>query len=60
LYINGEFNTYMVLAGLCGALLLLAFLAFFFNTIMSVGINGIFGIFKPSKLKTKDPLPAMT
>lgn len=57
LYINGEFNTYMALAGLCGALLLLAFLAFFFNIVMSVGINGVIGIFMPSKLKTKDPLP---
>ncbi|MDP1622483.1 MAG: cbb3-type cytochrome c oxidase subunit I [Bacteroidales bacterium] len=58
LYVNGEFNTYMVLAGLCGALLLLAFLAFFFNIVMSVGINGVIGIFMPSKLKTKDPLPS--
>jgi cytochrome c oxidase subunit I len=58
LYINGEFNTYMILAALCGALLLLSFLAFFFNIVMSVGINGVIGIFMPSKLKTKDPLPA--
>ncbi|MFC2101332.1 cbb3-type cytochrome c oxidase subunit I, partial [Bacteroidota bacterium] len=29
LYIDGEFNTYMVLAAICGALLLIAFLAFF-------------------------------
>ena len=57
LYVNGEFNTYMILAGLCGALLLLAFLAFFFNIVMSVGINGVIGIFMPSKLKTKDVLP---
>jgi cytochrome c oxidase subunit 1 len=58
LYVNGEFNTYMILAALCGALLLLAFLAFFFNIVMSVGINGVIGIFMPSKLKTKDLLPA--
>jgi len=57
LYVNGEFNTYMILAGLCGALLLLAFLAFFFNIVMSVGINGVIGIFMPSKLKTKDVVP---
>jgi cytochrome c oxidase subunit 1 len=57
LYINGEFNTYMVLAALCGGLLLLAFLAFFFNIVMSVGINGVIGIFMPTKLKTKDLLP---
>lgn len=58
LYVNGEFNSYMILAGLCGALLLLAFLAFFFNIVMSVGLNGVIGIFMPSKLKTKDLLPA--
>jgi cytochrome c oxidase subunit I len=54
LYVNGEFNTYMILAALCGALLLFAFLAFFFNIVMSVGINGVIGIFMPSKLKTKE------
>jgi len=57
LYVNGEFNTYMILAGLCGAILLLSFLAFFFNIVMSVGINGVIGIFMPSKLKTKEVLP---
>lgn len=57
IYANGEFNTYMVLAGLCGALLLFGFLAFFFNIVMSVGLNGVIGIFLPSKLKTKDLLP---
>ncbi len=54
LYVNGEFNTYMILSALCGALLLFAFLAFFFNIVMSVGINGVIGIFMPSKLKTKE------
>ncbi len=58
LYVNGEFNTYMVLAGICGGLLFLSFLAFFINIVMSVGINGAIGIFMPSKLKTKDLLPA--
>ena len=57
LYVNGEFNTYMILAGICGAFLLLGFLAFFFNIVMSVGLNGVIGIFSPSKLKTKDLLP---
>lgn len=57
LYVNGEFNTYMVLAGLSGALLLVGFLAFFYNIVMSLGINGVIGIFMPSKLKTKDVVP---
>lgn len=57
LYIHGEFNTYMVLAAICGGLLLAGFLAFFFNIVMSVGLNGVIGIFSPSKLNTKDLLP---
>ncbi len=57
LFIHGEFNTYMVLAGLCGGLLLVGFLAFFYNIVMSLGLNGVIGIFMPSKLNTKDLLP---
>jgi cytochrome c oxidase subunit 1 len=58
IYSNGEFNIYMILAALSGSLLLLAFLAFFFNIVMSVGLNGVIGIFMPSRLNTKDLLPA--
>ncbi len=58
IYYEGEFNLYMILAGICGALLLLAFLAFLYNIIMSIGINGLIGIFRPSPNKTKDLLPA--
>jgi len=58
IYFEGEFNTYMILAGLSGALLLLAFLAFFINIVMSVGLNGVIGIYMPSKLKTKELVPA--
>ena len=57
LYVNGEFNTYMILAAVCGALLLLAFLAFFYNIAMSVGLKGVLGIFTPSKIKSEDLLP---
>ena len=60
IYYEGEFNLYMILAGICGALLLLAFLAFLYNIIMSIGINGLLGIFRPSPNKTKDLLPAET
>ena len=48
----------MILAGLSGTLLLLAFLAFFINIVMSVGLKGVIGIYMPSKLKTKDLVPA--
>ncbi len=58
LYLNGEFNLYMILAALAGSLLLFAFLAFFYNIVMSVGINGVIGIFKPAETNTKDLLPA--
>ncbi len=60
LYIHGEYNIYMILAGISGAMLLLAFAAFLYNIIMSVGVNGVLGIFSPSKIKTKDLLPAET
>ncbi len=57
LYIDGEFNTYMILAALSGSLLLISFLVFFYNIVMSVGLKGVIGIFSPSKLETKELLP---
>jgi len=48
----------MILAALCGTLLLTGFLSFFYNIVMSVGLKGVIGIFIPSKLKTKDLVPA--
>jgi cytochrome c oxidase subunit 1 len=58
LYVNGEFNVYMVLAALAGSLLLVAFLAFFYNIVMTLGLKGVIGIFTPSKLETTEPVPA--
>lgn len=58
IYLEGEFNIYMILAAISGSLLLLAFLAFFYNIVMSVGLKGVIGIFMPSKLKTTDLLPS--
>jgi cytochrome c oxidase subunit 1 len=58
IYFENEYQLFMILAGICGALLLAAFLAFFYNIVMTVGIKGVLGIFMPSKLKTKDLLPA--
>jgi cytochrome c oxidase subunit 1 len=58
LYVNGEFNIYMILAAISGTLLLVGFLAFFYNIVMSVGLNGVIGIFTPAKNKTKDLVPA--
>jgi cytochrome c oxidase subunit 1 len=47
----------MILAAICGALLLLAFLAFFANIVLSVGLKGVLGIFTPSKLPVKELVP---
>ncbi len=58
IYFEGEYNLYMILAGICGALLLISFLVFFVNIVMTVGINGALGIFKKSKLDTREALPA--
>ncbi len=57
IYFEGEFTVFMALAALAGSLLLFGFLAFFFNIIMTVGVNGVIGIFMPSKLETKKLLP---
>ncbi len=57
MYVNGEYSTYMILAGLCGGLLLSAWFVFMFNVIMSVGLRGLMGIYLPTKLKTTDSVP---
>ena len=57
IYFEGEFNLYMILAAICGGLLLIAFLAFFYNIVMSVGLKGVIGIFTPSKFKTREVIP---
>ena len=51
MYFNGEFDLMMILAGICGAMVLLAWIIFLFNIIMSVGLKGLIGIFLPSKNK---------
>ncbi len=57
IYYHGEYNLYMILAAVCGGLLLLAFLAFFYNIVMSVGLNGVIGIFTKSKLNKNILVP---
>ena len=58
IYANGEFNVYMILAGLCGLLILVGFLSFFVNIVMSVGLKGVLGIFARSTLDKDKLLPA--
>ncbi len=52
LYVDGEFNTLMILAAICGAMVLLAWFLFLLNIVLSVGIKGLVGIFLPSHDKT--------
>jgi cytochrome c oxidase subunit 1 len=46
LYTENEFLPYMILAGVCGALLLAALAAFLINIVMTVGLKGAIGIFR--------------
>jgi len=52
LYVHGEFNTLMILAAICGTMILIAWAVFLFNIVMSVGIKGLIGIFLPAEDKT--------
>jgi len=58
IYYNGEFLPFMILAGVSGALLLLAFGAFLLNIVMTVGLKGAIGIFTRSRLDRKELVPA--
>ncbi len=57
IYFDGEFRPYMILAALSGALLLLAFAAFLYNIVMTVGLRGAVGIFRRSHLDAKVLVP---
>lgn len=57
IYYEGEYNIYMILAGIAGSLLLIAFLLFLYNVLMTVGLKGLIGIYQPAKLKTEALLP---
>ncbi|MBL0721329.1 MAG: cbb3-type cytochrome c oxidase subunit I [Sulfurovum sp.] len=58
IYVNGEYDVLMILGALSGLLMLLAYAAYLFNIIMSVGLKGLIGIYTPSKIDTKDLVPA--
>lgn len=57
LYLEGEYSTYMILAGICGLMLMAAWVAFLTNLILSVGLKGLIGIYKKPKLNTKALVP---
>ena len=58
IYVDGEYQTYMILGALCGVLMLVAWVAYLYNVVMSIGVKGLLGIYTPSKLDTKDLIPA--
>jgi len=49
LYVDGEFNTLMILAAISGTMVLVAWLIFLLNIVLSVGIKGLIGIFLPAQ-----------
>ncbi|WP_294967116.1 cbb3-type cytochrome c oxidase subunit I [Sulfurimonas sp.] len=58
IYVDGEYNLYMIMGALCGVLILLAWLVYLINVVMSIGVKGLIGVYTPSKLDTKDLVPA--
>ena len=48
LYVNGEFSTWMILAAIFGTMVLIAWFLFLYNVVMSIGLKGLIGIFKPA------------
>ena len=57
IYYDGEFLPYMVLAALSGSLLIVALVAFLFNIVMTLGLNGAIGLFKKSELPASELVP---
>ena len=62
-YMDGEFRTFMILAGISAIMMVTAWVLFMINIIMSVGIKGLIGIFLPAKDDTAtfgiDPQPSV-
>jgi len=58
IYVDGDYNTYMIPAGICGCLLLLAFFAFLINVLMTIGVKGLVGIYSPATMNTRECVPA--
>jgi cytochrome c oxidase subunit 1 len=58
IYYEGEFEGFMILAGICGAMLMIALAAFLLNILMTVGLKGAIGIFLPARGDPADLLPA--
>lgn len=57
IYLNGEFQPYMILAALSGALILVALACFLINIVMTLGLQGAIGIFKRSDMPASEIVP---
>ncbi len=62
-YMNGEYHTFMILAAICAIMLVVAWLLFLSNIVLSVGVKGLIGIFLPAEDETAtygiEPQPAV-
>ncbi len=63
-YMDGEYQTYMILAAVCAIMLVTAWVLFMINIVMSLGLKGLIGIFLPAQDEAAtygiDPQPAVT
>ena len=57
IYYEGEFQPYMVMAAISGALLLIALLVFLYNIVMTLGLQGAVGLFRKSALPASVLVP---
>ncbi len=57
IYYEDEYLVFMILAGICGAMLIVALAAFLINIVMTVGLKGAIGIFLPAKGSPDQLLP---
>lgn len=58
IYVNGEYNMFMIFAAICGMMMMVAWLLYLYNVIMSFGVKGLLGIYTSPKIDTKDLIPA--
>lgn len=57
IYLDGEYEPYMWLAALSGAMLLAALVLFLLNIVMTLGLRGAVGVFQRSTLPVDQLLP---
>ena len=62
-YMDGEYQTFMILAAVCAVMLVTAWVLFMINIVMSIGVKGLIGIFLPAEDETAtfgiEPQPAV-